>query len=79
MEEKTKITALFENEEDDGMMSIEVTGDMEKIVHGLREAYDALPEFIRDQVQGLTAYDGDTDVDIIELSVGRKIGSTDTE
>ena len=70
-----QVYAWFESQhtDDEGAMDVRIDADRDKVVYGLRDMYDALPEFIQDQVQALRVTDDEVDVDIIELSIGRKI------
>lgn len=72
---KLQVYAWFESQQtdDEGAMDVRIDADRDKVVYGLRDMYDALPEFIQDQVQSLRVTDDEVDVDIIELSIGRKI------
>lgn len=72
---KLQVYARFESQQtdDEGAMDVRIDADRDKVVYGLRDMYDALPEFVQDQVQSLRVTDDEVDVDIIELSIGRKI------
>lgn len=72
---KLQVYAWFESQQTDeeGALDMRLDADRDAVVYGLRDMYDALPEFIQDQVQSLRVTDDEVDVDIIELSIGRKI------
>ena len=72
------IYGYFENDTDEGRLELPLTEnagllDGDTVVNLLVDLYDASPQFIQDQVSVLGVVVNDVDVDIIEISDGRKI------
>ena len=68
-----KAYARFENEQtgDEGYSEVNVMADLNNAVDVAADVYDNLPEFIKDQVSVLGVTDGDLDIDVLEVSIGR--------
>lgn len=75
MADKINVYGYFQSDEldADGNLNVQVEADRDRLVNALVEVYDGLPQFIQDQVQSLGVADSEVDVDITELSAGKKL------
>ena len=75
MADKINVYGYFQSDEldADGNLNVQVEADRDRLVNALVDVYYGLPQFIQDQVQSLGVADSEVDVDITELSAGRKL------